>query len=44
MNKFILFSSRLFVTLDKLLHLGIKNERVHFVLLSIIRNFADVFL
>ena len=29
-----------FVTLDKLLHLGIKKEQVLFVLLSIFRNFA----
>ena len=40
MNKLILSSTRFFVTLDKLLHLGIKNEQVNFVLHSIFRNFA----
>ena len=29
-----------FIILDKLLHLGIKNEQVHFVLRSIFRNFV----
>ena len=33
-----------FVTLDKLLHLGIKNEWIHFVLLSFFRNFAAKFI
>ena len=30
----------IFVTLNKILHLGIKNECLHFVLHSIFRNFA----
>ena len=30
----------IFVTLNKILHLGIKNECIHFVLLSIFSNFA----
>ena len=37
-----MFCSRFFVTLDKLLHLGIKSKEVCFVLLSIFRNFAIV--
>ena len=41
-NKLICFCSRLSVTLDKLLRLGIKNKRVYFVLLSTFRNFAQL--
>ena len=37
---FILFCPRFYVTLDNLLHLGIKNKQVYFVLSSILRNFA----
>jgi len=36
----IVFSTRFFVTFHKLLHLGIKNKHVYFVLHSIFRNFA----
>ncbi len=39
-NKFYLFSSRFSVSLDKILHLGIKKEQVLFVLLSIFRIFV----
>ena len=38
----IVFSTRFFVTFHKLLHLGIKNKQVFFVLLSILRNFATM--
>ena len=31
---------KILLTVNKLLHLGIKNEQVHFVLHSIFRNFA----
>ena len=34
--------SRFYVTFHKLLHLGIKNKQVFFVLLSILRNFATM--
>ena len=43
-NKFVLFCSRFYVTFNKLLHLGIKNKQVCFVLLSILRNFAHTLL
>ena len=39
-----MFSARFSVTLDKLLHLGIKNEQVHFVLRSIFRNFVPKYM
>ena len=38
-QKVLVFFAHLIVTLNKLLHLGIKNKRVFFVLLSIFRNF-----
>ena len=38
-SKIWLFT-RLFVTLNKLLHLGIKNKRAYFVLRSTFRNFG----
>ncbi len=38
---FLSLFTRFFVTLDKLLHLGMKKEQVLFVLLSFFRNFAE---
>ena len=39
---FFSFFTRFFVTLDKLLHLGMKKEQVLFVLLSFFRNFVRI--